>query len=295
MADTDDPDRIALEPGLVRLRAPNPSPMTERGTNSYLLGEDALCIIDPGPDMAGHLAALLAEIGGRPVEAIIVTHAHRDHSALAPALARQVGAPILAFGDAQSGRSAAMRRLAGRIGGGEGVDAAFTPDRTLQDGASLEGPGWRLEALHTPGHMGNHLCLEWNGCLFTGDLVMGWASTLVSPPDGDVSQFVASCERLRARAARRLFPGHGAPIDDAAARIDWLIAHRRDRERQILAALRAGTADAGALTRALYSDVAPSLHPAAMRNVIAHLVDLENRNLVASDDADPLRASFSLT
>ena len=171
-----------LAPGLRRIIAPNPSPMTERGTNTYLLGGAAgLCVIDPGPMDENHLAGILEAIGTARVDAIVVTHAHLDHAPLARTLAEATGAEVLAFGDAETGRSTIMRELAaeGRVGGGEGVDAAFHPDRTVADGDVIEGPGWRLEVLHTPGHMGNHICLRWGDALFTGDHVMGWASSLV--------------------------------------------------------------------------------------------------------------------
>ncbi len=294
---TEDPTPpLQLEPGLLRLLAPNPSPMTEAGTNSYLLGHDQVCIIDPGPDDPRHLRALLAAIDGRPVRGIVVTHAHRDHSALARALAAATRAPVLAFGDATSGRSPAMQRLAGAgIGGGEGVDAGFAPDIQLRDGESLHGTGWSLRAFHTPGHFGNHLCLEWNGALFTGDLVMGWASSLVSPPDGDLTRFMRSCARMRNLAPRILYPGHGAPVVDAVDRIDWLIAHRRGREAQILAALSDGPASPDALTALIYADTPAALRPAAMRNILAHLIDLAERNVVTAESGSPMTSRYGLT
>ncbi|EYD73668.1 MBL fold metallo-hydrolase [Limimaricola hongkongensis] len=288
--------RERFEPSLVRLRAPNPSPMTGPGTNSYLLGRDRLCVIDPGPDQPEHLAALLSAIDGRPVEAILVTHAHRDHSALAPALAAATGAPVCGFGPAEAGRSALMRRLAGAgIGGGEGLDGAFRPDRRLCDGDRVAPGGTPVVALHMPGHMAGHLCFAWRGAVFSGDLVMGWSSTLISPPDGDLAAFRRSCARLRALRPRRLYPGHGAPVDLPRARIDALVAHRAGREAQIRAALAHGPADAGAITARLYADVAPALHPAARRNVLAHLLDLMERNLVTAETTRLAEARFRLT
>ncbi len=285
-----------LDPGVVRLIAPNPSPMTERGTNSYLLGRDRLCVIDPGPDLPQHLDALLRAIGSRQVSHILVTHAHRDHSELAPALAAATGAPVMAFGDPRAGRSPLMERLAGlEIGGGEGVDATFSPDRCLADGAQLMVDGHPLHAWHTPGHMGNHMCFEWNGDLFSGDLVMGWASSLVSPPDGDLGHFRTSCRRMSDREPRRLLPGHGAPVDDPVARIEWLLAHRRSRERQILDCLANGPATPALLTSRLYADTPVALHPAAMRNVLAHLLDLTTRRLVTPDQTSPIDALYCLT
>lgn len=283
-----------LAPGLRRILAPNPSPMTGPGTNSFLIGEDRLAVIDPGPALPAHLDTLLAAIGGRRVEAILVTHAHLDHSPLARPLAEATGAPVMAYGDARAGRSAVMRQLAheGLAGGGEGVDTAFRPDVTLADGEVIEGPDWRITALWTPGHMGNHLCFALGDRVFTGDLVMGWASSLVSPPDGDLTDFMASCRRLSGQDWAQLLPAHGESVDDPAARLAWLIAHRETREAQILAAL---TRPAGieALTRAIYTEVTPALLPAAARNVFAHLVDLHGRGLVGCDGALSEHAIFS--
>lgn len=276
------PDVITkLEPALTRVLAPNASPMTYWGTNSYVIGQERLAVIDPGPLSAPHLEALLGAIAGRPVEAILVTHAHVDHSPLARPLAEATGAPILAFGPADAGRSPVMTRLAkaGLTTGGEGVDAGFAPDTCLADGETVTGPDWQLEALHTPGHFGNHLSFAWGARLFCGDHMMGWSSSLVSPPDGDLTDFMASSARLAARPWRIAHPGHGAPIPEPEARLAWLIAHRQSREAQILAAL-AAPHDLSALTSAIYSDIPPQMHPAAARNLFAHLVDLHARGLL---------------
>ena len=285
----------SLEPGLTLVLAPNPSPMTEAGTNSYLLGHDSLAVIDPGPDDPRHRAALLAAIGGRRVSHVIVTHSHLDHSPLARPLARTLGAPVLAFGGAQAGRSAVMERLAaeGLAGGGEGIDHAFVPDEILPDGARITGDGWEIEALHTPGHIGNHLCLRWGDAVFTGDHVMGWASSLVSPPDGDLTDFMTSCARLARWPARVYYPGHGAPVTDPAARLAWLVAHRQGREAQIRAALGPAPVTVPALTRRLYADVPSALLPAAERNVFAHLVDLCSRGLARAHPRLSFDAVFS--
>ncbi len=272
-----------LAPGLRRILAPNPSRMTHWGTNTYLLGERDIAVIDPGPNDARHLEAILRALpAGARLRHIIVTHAHLDHAPLARPLSEATGAPVHGFGPAEAGRSAAMQALAasGLSGGGEGVDRDFTPDETLADGACLQGADWQLTALHTPGHMGNHICLAWGDRLFSGDHVMGWASSLVSPPDGDLTDFMASCHRLAARRWRCFYPGHGAPIEDPAARLDWLITHRRRREAEILAALRDGPHSASALAARIYRDQPAALLPAAARNVFAHLVDLAQRGHV---------------
>ena len=172
-----------VEPDLVRLVAPNPSPYTADGTNTWLLGREEVCVIDPGPDDTRHLEAILGAAGGRRVAAIVVTHSHVDHSGLAPALSARTGAPVLAFGDARAG----WRPVPEGVGGGWGVDWAFRPDREILDGQAIGGVGWRLVARHTPGHMGNHLCLDDGRRLFSGDHAMGFATTLVSPPEGDMA------------------------------------------------------------------------------------------------------------
>ncbi|MEQ9259086.1 MAG: MBL fold metallo-hydrolase [Roseovarius sp.] len=264
-----------------RILAPNPSPMTFRGTNTYLVGTRDVAVIDPGPDDPAHLEAILASLApGQRLSHILVTHSHVDHSPLARPLARRTGAPVLAFGPSGAGRSAAMARLVenGLETAGEGLDEAFTPDATLADGETVEGDGWRLTALWTPGHLGNHLCFALGDTVFTGDLVMGWASSLVSPPDGDLTDFMASCRRLRALGATRFHSGHGAPIDAPMERLDWLIAHREAREAAILERLAQGPATASDLARAIYPETPPALLPAATRNVLAHLIDLHGKS-----------------
>ena len=266
-----------------RIVAPNPSPMTFRGTNTYVLGTKERAVIDPGPDDADHLAAILDACGDDSVTAILVTHAHLDHSPLAKALKAATGARIFAYSDASGGRSAIMERLAaqGMVGGGEGVDAAFQPDVTLASGDTVDGWDWSLQAIHTPGDFGNHLAFSYGDQLFCGDLVMGWASSLVSPPDGDLTDFMTSCRTLRAQDWSVFHPGHGAPIYDPGARLDWLIAHRETREASILAALKGGPATSRDLAERIYTDTPKALLPAAARNVLAHLIDLYGKSRVA--------------
>lgn len=287
-----------LEPGVRRIVAPNPSPMTYRGTNTYLLGHSELAVVDPGPDSAAHLDAILAAVGpAQRISHIIVTHTHLDHSPLARPLAQATGAPVLAFGDARAGRSAVMEQLAGSglAGGGEGIDHSFAPDHILADGEMIKGPDWTLEVIHTPGHLGNHVCLGWNDLCLTADHVMGWASSLVSPPDGDLTDFMASCARLAARDWRVFYPGHGAPITDPAGRLDWLIAHRQAREAAILNAVRATPGTAQDIARIVYTDTPPALLPAATRNVLAHLIDLTGKSLVRPRGALGVDTVFEAT
>lgn len=285
-----------LEAGLRRIVAPNPSPMTRDGTCSYVLGTGAVAVIDPGPADANHLRAILDGLDpGERVAAILVTHAHLDHSPGARALAEATGARVHAFGPPEAGRSAVMARLAaeGLAGGGEGVDRAFRPDVTLADGEEIGFGDWQVTALHTPGHFCNHLSFAWGDALFSGDHVMGWASTLISPPDGDLGDYFRSLDRLAAQDWRVFYPGHGAPVGATAARLGELAAHRRDRSAQILAALEAGPATVAALTAAIYTDTPAALLAAAARNVFAHLVEMTSQNEVAPEGSLSPSARFS--
>lgn len=272
---------VALPQGVARVRAPNPSPLTGTGTNSYLVGTEILSVIDPGPDLPEHLDALLQAIAGRPVAQIIVTHPHRDHSALAPHLAAVTGAEVLAFGTARDGISPAMAALPCEPTG-EGLDIGFAPDRRLAEGSLVGPPGHPLRVLHTPGHLGSHICLAYGNILFSGDHVMGWATSIVSPPEGDMGAYMASLRRLARRQWSLLLPGHGDPVTDPAARLSELVAHRERREAQILAALDQGSASPADLTARIYHDTPRHLWPAAERNVLAHLLDLAARNEVAA-------------
>lgn len=274
-----------LEPGLRMMLAPNPSPMTHWGTNTYLLGAGEVTVIDPGPADDRHLAALLAALEpGERITQILVTHAHLDHSPLARPLARATGAEILAFGGATSGRSPRMVALAG-LGGGEGLDHTFQPDRLLRDGDQILGADWALTTLHTPGHLGGHLCFAWGETLFCGDHVMGWAPSLVSPPDGDMTDYMASLDRIAQGGWRRGYSAHGAPLPDLPARIAEITAHRRSREAAILAALT-DSPDLTTLQHRVYAELAPALQPAARRNLLAHLVDLAHRKKIVPDTED---------
>lgn len=267
----------AVAPGVRRLLAANPSPFTEKGTQTYLVGEGEVAVIDPGPDLPDHVEAILAASAGERIAAILCTHTHRDHSPASRPLAAASGAPIvgcapLAIEDDGPRADAAF-------------DFDYAPGRILADGERLDGSGWSLEAVATPGHTSNHLCfaLAGTGVLFTGDHVMGWSTTVVSPPDGDMTLYMNSLDRLLARDDRIYLPAHGPAVEKPQAHVRALIGHRRMRERQILGQLEAGEGRIPAMVAALYREIDPRLHPAAGRSVLAHLVDLERRGLVRAE------------
>lgn len=270
---------VRLAPQVRRLTVRNGSPMTFTGTQTYLVGTGDVVVIDPGPVNAQHVEDVLAALEeGEQVAAILLTHTHIDHSPGAAALKAATGAKTYAFGPHGAGMSQMMIDLAASgadLGGGEGADRDFQPDVTMGDGDVLEIGGVSLTALHTPGHLSNHLAYAMDdGAVFTGDLIMGWATTLVSPPDGDMAAFMASLERMRARRDRIYFPGHGHPVEDTMAMVDHQIAHRKARVDQIVAALADGPATPRDLTQRIYTDVDPALHGAAARNVFAALLGL---------------------
>ncbi|MXP62388.1 MBL fold metallo-hydrolase [Roseomonas sp. M0104] len=253
---------------LRRIRCGNPGPFTFLGTNTYLIGEREVAVLDPGPEDAAHRAALRTALGKDRIGHIVVTHTHRDHSPGAAALKALSGAPTYGFGPHQTPPDAELR----------GGDHDFIPDRRLADGDLLEGAGWRLRALHTPGHCANHLCfaLEGGGVLFSGDHVMSWSTSVVSPPDGDMAAYMAGLARLSAREEQLFLPGHGAPLPDPAPFTRALLAHREAREAALRAALQQhGPASVEALVLRLYSPIDPRLLPAAGRSLLAHLLKLE--------------------
>ena len=263
------------------VRADNPSPLTGPGTNTFLIGTRDVAVVDPGPADPAHVQAILAAAEGR-ISHILITHAHLDHSAGAPLLARATGAPVFAFGDCDTGRSPTMTRLAsgGLLAGGEGRDTAFRPDVTLADDDVLSGADWTVQAIRTPGHMGGHLSFRVGDRVLCGDVVMGWSTTLISPPDGDLVDYFRSLDRLAGLGANELLPAHGDPIADPPARLAELAAHRRQRSAQILSALDAAPGTAADLAARLYSDIPPALLPVAARNVLAHLVALADLGAV---------------
>jgi glyoxylase-like metal-dependent hydrolase (beta-lactamase superfamily II) len=267
-----------VAPGVRRIVARNPSPFTFKGTGTYVVGAGEVAVIDPGPDLDEHVAALLAGLGGERVTHILVTHTHRDHSPAAKALQAATRAPTFGFGPHAGGRR-------GEAGIEEGGDWDFTPDVTVRDGDEIAGAGWRFEAVHTPGHTSNHLCfaLPEQGLLFSGDHVMGWSTSVIAPPDGDMSAYMASLDKLLGRPDAVYWPTHGPAITEPQPYVRAFVAHRREREAGILECLAAGPQEIMAIVDRLYVGLAQGLRRAAARSVHAHLLDLAARGLVDSD------------
>lgn len=260
-----------------RVLAPNPSPFTYTGTQTYIVGEGEVAVIDPGPDLPAHLEALAGALEGERVVAILCTHTHRDHSPASRPLAAATGAPIVGCAPLSLEDSGPRAD--------EAFDSAYRPDRILADGERLSGPGWTIEAVATPGHTSNHLCLalDGEGALFTGDHVMGWSTTVVAPPDGDMADYMASLDRLLERDDRIYYPAHGPAVEDPHALVRRLIEHRHMRERQILGHVERGEGRIPAMVADMYAGLDPRLFPAAGRSVLAHLVDLQRRGRVREE------------
>jgi glyoxylase-like metal-dependent hydrolase (beta-lactamase superfamily II) len=273
---------VAIAPDVQRVTAPNPSPFTFHGTNSYLIGRDTLAVIDPGPDDDSHLRTLLAVIDGRPVSHIFVSHTHRDHSPLAARLKAETGAIVLAEGPHRPARPL-------RTGESNPLDASadtdFTPDQALANGTVVDGDGWSVRAVSTPGHTANHMAfaLEGRRILFSADHVMAWSTSIVAPPDGAMADYMASLDTLLERDDRLLLPGHGGPVSAPHAFMRGLKAHRKMRERAILERLRKGDRTIKTMVEAIYRDTDPRLHGAAGLSVLAHLEDLVTRGTVVTD------------
>lgn len=271
-----------IEPGIRRCVARNPGPFTYTGTATYIVGEGQVAVLDPGPADEDHIKALLNGLDGETVSHILITHTHRDHSPGAKLLAEATGAPTFGYGPHGSGREGA----AGVVE--EGGDLDFVPDTELRDGDRVTGAGWTLQALHTPGHTSNHLCfahLETN-VLFVGDHVMGWSTSVISPPDGEMGRYRQSLRRLLERDDRLYLPAHGPGICDPKPFVEAYLAHRASRETQILKAIKAGARTSMDVVPTVYKDLDARLYPAAARSVEAHLIDMQERGLLEAVETE---------
>jgi glyoxylase-like metal-dependent hydrolase (beta-lactamase superfamily II) len=279
-----------VAPGIRRIVARNPGPFTFRGTGTYVVGEGKVAVIDPGPDLPEHVEALLMDLAGEEVTHILVTHTHRDHSPAAAAVKEATGAPTYGFGPHAGGRR-------GEAAVEEGGDWDFVPDIAIKDGDEIAGAGWRFQAVHTPGHTSNHLCfaLPERGILFSGDHVMGWSTSVIAPPDGDMAAYMASLDKLLQRDDAVYWPTHGPAITEPKAHVRAFVAHRQERESGILACLEAGVGEIDAMVERLYVGLAPNLRRAAGRSVLAHLIHLIDRELVKTDADATADATYRLT
>ncbi|WP_082735541.1 MBL fold metallo-hydrolase [Polycladidibacter stylochi] len=270
---------VSVRDGLLRITCNNPSPLTFHGTNSYLVGKDRLILVDPGPVNEQHLTALLDAIDGRPLDAILITHCHVDHSPLAVKLKELTNAPI--WGCAQYSRAPAFEELSTTIMDGSN-DANYAPDRVLEDGEHLTLAGSRLKVIATPGHTMNHLCFSLldYGVILSGDHVMGWSTTVVAPPDGDMASYMASLNKLGEQGELRYFPAHGGEIHRPLSYLKALAAHRRTRENAILSAVQNGCFTVSHITDKVYSGLETKLIAAASLNVLAHLQHLYDQKLI---------------
>lgn len=280
-------------PGVRRMVANNPGPFTFKGTVSYIIGRGRVAIIDPGPDDPRHIAALLNAVRGETVTHVFVTHTHRDHSPGVPAVKAATGAQVLAEGPHRPARplyiGEAKRPEASN-------DLDFCPDRRLADGEVISGDGWTIEAVTTPGHTANHMAfaLKEANALFSGDHVMAWSTSIVAPPDGAMSDYMISLEKLAWRPESTYFPGHGSAVRDAPRFVQSYIRHRQGREASIMHRLGKGSADIGTLVRAIYIGIDPRLVAAAGLSVLAHLEDLVARGMVVTEGPPSIAGTYRL-
>ena len=276
----------ALSPMVRRVIARNPSAFTFHGTGTYIVGRGKVAVIDPGPAYPEHLEALMRATDGEEVTHILVTHTHIDHSPLAAALKARTGAPTHGFGFHGGGREDVQVE--------EGGDYDFAPDYRLADGDAVEGDGWTFSAVHTPGHTSNHLCfgLAQEKALFCGDHVMGWSTTVVSPPDGDMAAYMASLHKLLSRDDAVFYPTHGPPVRDPRPFVEAYIAHREMRDGQILAHLAEGPKTIPEMVATMYADVPRELHPAAAQTVLSHLIHMIETGRAHSDGPPTLDARY---
>jgi glyoxylase-like metal-dependent hydrolase (beta-lactamase superfamily II) len=283
-----------IAPGVRALVANNPGPFTFKGTVSYVVGRGSVAIVDPGPEDDAHIASLLDAVHGETVNGIFVTHTHRDHSPAVPKIKAATGATVYAEGPHRPARPL-------HIGETERLDASgdldFCPDIALADGDVVTGDGWTIEAITTPGHTANHTAYAFKEAdlIFSGDHVMAWSTSIVAPPDGAMSDYMASLQKLARRSEPIYLPGHGGPVREAPRFVQGYIRHRQGREESILRRLAKGAADIPTLVRAIYIGLDPRLSGAAALSVLAHLEDLVARGLVATEGTPSISGTYRLT
>ena len=284
---------VDVAPGIQRLTAPNAGPMTFHGTNTYIVGQGPVAVIDPGPAIDAHREALARALQGRTVSHVFVTHTHMDHSPLAKPLADKTGALLVAEGPHRPARPLHI----GEINPLEGSsDTDFVPDIAAGDGFRIEGDGWALRVVHTPGHTANHAAfeLEGTGILFSGDHVMAWSTSIVAPPDGAMSDYMASLDRLLERDDHSYLPGHGGPVIKPAQFVRALRSHRKMRERALLDRLEKGDRKIGDMVASIYRDTDRRLHKAAALSLLAHLEDLVARGVVETENAPAIDGEYEI-
>jgi glyoxylase-like metal-dependent hydrolase (beta-lactamase superfamily II) len=284
---------VQISPLVRRIVANNPGPFTFKGTCSYVVGRGRVAILDPGPDLPEHVEALLEAVRGETVTHVVVSHTHRDHSPAAAAIKAATGAPIVGCGPHRSARPLAEGE---RSVLEASADLDYRPDQELREGDAVTGEGWTLAAVPTPGHMANHLsfALPEEKALFSADHVMAWATTVIAPPDGSLTDYMASLDRLRGRDEVIYWPGHGGPVQEPQRFVRALAHHRRQREASILNRLAAGDRTIPALVAAIYQGLKPALVGAAGLSVFAHLEDLVRRGAVMTEGAPDLRGEYWL-
>ncbi|WP_264046824.1 MBL fold metallo-hydrolase [Methylobacterium flocculans] len=285
-------ETVALSSRIRRRIAPNGGPFTASGTCSYIVGREEVAVIDPGPENADHIAALVAACAGARILAILVTHTHRDHSPGARLLQARTGAPILGCGPHRAARALAEGEFPHLDAS---ADRVHRPDRELHEGETIAGPDWTLEAVETPGHTMNHLAfaLREEAALFSGDHVMAWSTSIVAPPDGSMRAYLDSLDKLRTRSETVYWPGHGGPVRDPRRFVRGIATHRRLREASIRARIEAGDRNIRAIVDAIYQGLNPALRGAAALSVFAHLEDLVERGVVRSDGPPQLESTYT--
>ncbi|HEV7319593.1 MAG TPA: MBL fold metallo-hydrolase [Ensifer sp.] len=286
-------EAVTVADDVQRITVNNPGPFTFHGTNSYIVGKRSVVVIDPGPDDEAHFQALMAALAGRDVTHIAVSHTHRDHSPLARRLKAATGALIVGEGPHRPARPLHQGETNPFA---ESSDMAFVPDVALADGGRIEGDGFSLTGLTTPGHTANHMAfaLDGTGIVFSADHVMAWATTIVAPPDGAMADYMASLEKLLERDDRLYLPGHGGPVIEPASFLRGLRAHRKMRERAVLERIRAGDSQIVDMVKVIYASTDVRLHGAAALSVLAHLEDLIEQGRVETDGAPSLLGAYRL-